>query len=383
VRAAPPPLLCADTDLKSWFDIILPSSGLESDGWLWAISYAVRQVSFRCAAGHQAGRWPAGVASRLSSLECDEVEVLVEHLGLPDICALRGAAGLARDEALQGHLRAPAEAATWVLAQPARKACLAAARQGQLDRLRLAMRHGCEFDYYNCLEAAAMATRLDALHWLLHLAYPPSPFGTRDGAMRFAMAGAARSGRHQAMQLIYAQCPDLSRRYAEVAARGGHLEVLQWMHAHGFVPDEATCAAAAYAPAERAIAALQWLRQVGCPWDQRTCAAAAGQGDLPLLKWLRDPERAPPCPWDDEPWSPGAPRESEACQAAAEEGHDEVLQWLRSAEHPTPCPWHEEYVTRTHLHRARDGDFDPAVLRWLRSQVESPHALRWLTSFCD
>jgi len=155
------------------------------------------------------------------------------------------------------------------------------------------------------------------------------------------------------MQRIDAQCPEPSRVNAEVAARAGHLEALQWMHAHGLVLDEATCAAAANAPAERALVALQWLRQVGCPWDQRTCKAAAGRGNLPLLKWLRDSERANPCPWDSESSTTGAPRESEACQAAAEEGHDEVLQWLRSAQHPTPCPWDDEDVTRVPRPRRR------------------------------
>ena len=60
-----------------------------------------------------------------------------------------------------------------------------------------------------------------------------------------------------------------------------------------------------------------------------------------------------------------------------------MLQWLCSAEHPMPCPWDDEDVTRALLRRARGGDFDPAVLGWMRGQVESPNALHWLTSFCD
>ena len=265
-------------------------------------------------------------------------------------------------------------------------------QEGRLDRLRMAMRHGFRFDYSDCLSAAALNTNLDVLHWILELEVDPNwlwcPFpaparmGTRDGAMRLAMAGAAQSGRLQAMRLIYAQCPELSRDDAEAAGRGEHLEALQWMHAHGLVLDAGICADAAYSGA---LAALQWLHQVGCPWDQRTCAAAAGRGDLPLLEWLRDPERAPPCPWDSESSCPGAPRESEACQRAAVHGHTKVLQWLRSAHHPTPCPWDDDLVTHTLLDHARRGlelshPFDFAVLGWMRGQVESPNALFWLNT---
>jgi len=79
---------------------------------------------------------------------------------------------------VQGHLRAPAETAGWVLAQSARKACLFAARQGRLDRLRLAMRHGCKFDHSKCVSAAALVTssagmsKVDSVAGII-----PSPLG--------------------------------------------------------------------------------------------------------------------------------------------------------------------------------------------------------------
>jgi len=260
----------------------------------------------------------------------------------------------------------------------------------------MAMRHGFRFDFSDCLLAAcaALDPNLDAFQWILELEVHPNwlwcPFpaparmGTRDGAMRLAMAGAARSGRLQAMRLIYAQCPELSRDDAEAAARRGHLEALQWMHAHGLVLDKGICAAAATAY-RGALVALQWLHQVGCPWDQRTCATAAGRGDLPLLEWLRDPERAPPCPWDSESTCPGAPRESDACERAAVGGHTKVLQWLRSAHHPSPCTWDDCLVTHSLLDHARRAlklgyRFDFAVIGWMRGQVESHSALYWLNS---
>ena len=36
------------------------------------------------------------------------------------------------------------------------------------------------------------------------------------------------------------------------------------------------------------------MRANGCPWDERTCAGAARGGHLDVLQWLR----ANGCPWD-------------------------------------------------------------------------------------
>ena len=59
-----------------------------------------------------------------------------------------------------------------------------------------------------------------------------------------------------------------TRGRATAAAKGGHLEV------------------------------LQWARQNGCPWDSDTCAgdAAAKRGDLEVLQWLRQNG----CPWNQD-----------------------------------------------------------------------------------
>lgn len=48
-------------------------------------------------------------------------------------------------------------------------------------------------------------------------------------------------------------------------ARGGHLEV------------------------------LQWLRSEECPYDEGACRAAARSGHLEVLQWLRSDDE---CPWD-------------------------------------------------------------------------------------
>ena len=103
------------------------------------------------------------------------------------------------------------------------------------------------------------------------------------------------------------------------AARGGHLEVLEWAR----------------------------QQQPPCAWGTSVCEAAARGGHLEVLQWLR--QQQPPCPWD-----------SEVCDEAALAGHLEVLQWARQ-QHP-PCPWGISVYTSA----AVDGHLE--VLQWLRQQ---------------
>ena len=86
----------------------------------------------------------------------------------------------------------------------------------------------------------------------------------------------------------------LSRKkyLCEDAARGGHLEVLQWARANGCPWDEKTCAGAAEGGH---LGMLKWARENGCPWNEETCAKAAYGGHLEVLQWAR----ANDCPWDE------------------------------------------------------------------------------------
>jgi hypothetical protein len=68
------------------------------------------------------------------------------------------------------------------------------------------------------------------------------------------------------------------------AAMGGHLEVLQWLHAND------------------------------CPWNERTCMLAARRGHLEVLQWAIENG----CPWDEE----------ELYIAAAEKGHETIVRAL-------------------------------------------------------
>jgi hypothetical protein len=68
------------------------------------------------------------------------------------------------------------------------------------------------------------------------------------------------------------EVPWRGMQLCEVAARGGHLEVLQWGRAQ--VP--------------------------AAPWGVETVSAAARGGHVPVVQWLRAQE--PPCSWSVDSW---------------------------------------------------------------------------------
>ena len=63
------------------------------------------------------------------------------------------------------------------------------------------------------------------------------------------------------------------------------------VRANGCPWDEMTCAGAAKGGH---LEVLQWVRDNGCPWDEETCHEAAGGGHLKVLQWAH----ANGCPWD-------------------------------------------------------------------------------------
>jgi hypothetical protein len=66
-------------------------------------------------------------------------------------------------------------------------------------------------------------------------------------------------------------------------AAEGRLGALQWARLTLRIPwDAATCSMAARGGH---LALLQWARANGCPWDARTCSKAARGGHLELLQW--------------------------------------------------------------------------------------------------
>jgi hypothetical protein len=119
-----------------------------------------------------------------------------------------------------------------------------------------------------------------------------------------------------------------------LAAGGGHLEVLKWLHYTGCPRYPDTCAEAALGGH---LEVLKWLHSTGCPWTTGTFSAAAFGGHLEVLNWLH--RSGCPC-WD-----------GITCCAAARGGHLEALKWLHNA----GCPCDSGNVSRRRCRRTPGG----------------------------
>ncbi|KAJ1620537.1 hypothetical protein T492DRAFT_915073 [Pavlovales sp. CCMP2436] len=104
----------------------------------------------------------------------------------------------------------------------------------------------------------------------------------------------------------------------------GHLEVLQYAHAHGCPWGSNTCVAAA---GGGHVEVLRYAHEHGCPWDRNSNSAAAEGGHLEALRYAH----VHGCPWD-----------SETCSAVAEGGHLEAL-WYA---HTHGCEWDSNTCTQ-------------------------------------
>ncbi|KAK3243983.1 hypothetical protein CYMTET_46390 [Cymbomonas tetramitiformis] len=172
--------------------------------------------------------------------------------------------------------------------------------------LQWAYDHGCPWNATSiCRNAAAAGGHLEMLKWAHEHGCPWDASTCRDAAAGGYLG--CCSGR-ESMAAPWPQ--------HQVAAFGGHLEVLQWAHEHGCPWNASTSRNAAYCGH---LEVLQWVREHGCPWDASTCRNAAAGGHLEVLQWAREHG----CPWD-----------ASTCQVAAHGGHLEVLQWAR--EHGCP-----------------------------------------------
>ena len=128
----------------------------------------------------------------------------------------------------------------------------------------------------------------------------------------YMCAEAASGGHLEVLQWLRAEKCPWDKRTCKFAAECGHLEVLQWARANGCLWNAQTCACAARGGK---LVVLQWARANGAPWDEQTCAFAAGGGQLEALQWAR----ANGCPWDMMTYG-----------YALQYGHREVASWAHA-----------------------------------------------------
>ena len=192
-------------------------------------------------------------------------------------------------------------------------ACAEAARGGHLDCLRWLREQGCPLNQWSC-EGAACGGHLDCLRWLREQGCPWDP----NDICRLA----AESGNLELLIWARRKGCEFDEHVAPWAARGGHLDLLRWAAENGCEVDDWAAAYAAEAgqlgvlrwlrerkypwPEERLanmaaagghVDVLDWLVSQGCPLTEQTATIAAKRGYLEMLRWLRSWD--PPCPLNE------------------------------------------------------------------------------------
>ncbi|PNH08701.1 Ankyrin repeat domain-containing protein, partial [Tetrabaena socialis] len=188
-----------------------------------------------------------------------------------------------------------------------------------------------------CVRAVKQPEWRGRLEWLQQRGHPLTGY---------AAAAAASVGAVDALQYVLdsgvALGEDDTEAVTREAADGGHLAVLQELHARGFDIAGTATAAARYGH----LPVVAWLVEVlGADkvLSARLFASAATSGKRELLAWLHDRG----CPWDQGTF-----------EAAAAAGCEEQLEWLAAC----GCPMGEN--GRSYALAARNSDL--ATLRCLQ-----------------
>ena len=193
------------------------------------------------------------------------------------------------------------------------RACEEAARKGNVDVLEWVVERGAPCGP-SAFEAAADGGSLEALRWLKRMGYRCDESCSRKAAER---------GRVEVMRWIIDEKAPWDGETLFEAARNGHEDVLRMAKDAGCPAGASLSLGVFEAVAFADLRALRLLFKYDClqaherdvcrlaakhdmeeilwwahseefEWDSWTCAHAAENGNLDLLKWLRERD----CPWD-------------------------------------------------------------------------------------
>lgn len=130
-------------------------------------------------------------------------------------------------------------------------------------------------------------------------------------------------------------------------AAGGSTAVMNWLLQNGCpLPSNSKDVCEAAAGADSAgvdsVAVLQWLYEKGL-WYKHAGSTAARGGNLPAVKWQIKQNKAKLGSFGEER------RLKDLCLAACKGGHVQVLRWLKKR----GCPWDVELCVKAALRRGR------------------------------
>lgn len=181
---------------------------------------------------------------------------------------------------------------------------------------------------------AGLYGRLDILKWMIETV------GHKSNAM-FSSRAAAYGGHFELIDWCEGACglgDILDSELYVFAAGGGQIEFLKRLREtreRRHISDPFTCTAAAI---NGELTVLKWLRENGYPWDAHTCAFAAECGQLEVLKWLRENG----CPWNEH-----------TCAYAEQAGATETLEW--AVKNGCPCRYVQMYYLQNRPSKWKKG----------------------------
>lgn len=181
--------------------------------------------------------------------------------------------------------------------------CIDAARQSDLQYIKLLHKHNCPWDATACATAAA-CNNLMCLKFMFEKGCP------WDVTTYLTMAAMTKPPRDCLIYALENGCPlgeiadvrrivrfmqrigvPLTVAMTNAAVRGASIDSMEKFLSSGAPMDASTCAAAArYDPAlpSRSLNMLKFMRSLGCPWDERTCNAAAAHPTTACLQYVHE-----------------------------------------------------------------------------------------------
>jgi hypothetical protein len=218
-----------------------------------------------------------------------------------------------------------------------------AARNGNLEMMQWLKEKECPKDS-DTFSGAARGCHIQVLDWL-QIIYGWPDAG--EDAVDRTCDAIASTGRLDILKwALDMDCP-WDESCANICASGGHMEMFHWIMSNRELFEINESRLVNDAALGGHLELLQWaIKEYGLKWNVFTFGWAVRSGNFELMKWARNNE----CPWD-----------ARTCTAAARLGRLDVLEWARREN----CPWDAQTCTaaaeKGHLH----------VLEWARSR-ESP-----------
>lgn len=192
---------------------------------------------------------------------------------------------------------------TWATPQPQQqqefmlKAAMGAASSGSMPVLQWLLDKDMDVcgsrRAVRVLANALLEQHVDVADWLVEVASCPLPLPQLPRELEDACFSAGRSGSMQPIRWLLGRGVPVHAAAVLGAARSGHLEAVQFLHAEQGLP--LTTELFSHAVESGSMPTVQWLLQAGCPMGPKAYRCAAEAGDVAMVLWQAQEAG---CPWN-------------------------------------------------------------------------------------